>query len=180
VERVIKSTAAADGKATVIGIEQDPEQAGVFEAAYYAKALAGQSFRIVRPTGDKVTRAGPVSSQAAVGNLKVLRATWTERLLQELEQFPEGNHDDQVDALSGAFALASSWCVDGRIYTCRQRARRRLRQQRRPPAIGSALAKSRKTARARRGEDRLGPDRGDRSSARAAAACGAPAATSSN
>jgi phage terminase large subunit-like protein len=56
-----------------------------------------------RETGDKVTRAGPASSQAEVGNIKVVRGAWNEAFFSELENFPsERGHDDQVDALAGA------------------------------------------------------------------------------
>jgi predicted phage terminase large subunit-like protein len=88
----------------MIGIEQDPGQAGKFEAAYYVKSLAGFNVRTFRVRHDKVTRAQPVSAQAEAGNVRLVRARWNEALLQELEAFPEGGHDDQVDALSGAFA----------------------------------------------------------------------------
>jgi predicted phage terminase large subunit-like protein len=107
VEARIKSTAELDGRQTMIGIEQDPGQAGVFEADYYVKQLAGYNVRAFRPTGDKITRAQPVSAQAERRNLKVLRAPWNAAFIAELEAFPDDAHDDQVDALSGAFAAIS-------------------------------------------------------------------------
>ncbi|HHV27977.1 MAG TPA: phage terminase large subunit, partial [Tissierellia bacterium] len=57
----------------------------------------------VRPTGSKRVRASPVSSQAEVGNIKIVRGRWNKAFLDELVMFDEGAHDDQVDALSGAF-----------------------------------------------------------------------------
>ena len=42
---------------------------------------------------------------AEAGNIKVLRAPWNEDFFRELENFPEGSHDDIVDALSGAFFM---------------------------------------------------------------------------
>lgn len=109
VENAIRSTAELDGKAVPIGIEQDPGSAGKFEAAYYVKALAGWTVRAYPATKAKVERAGPISSQATAGNVKIVRARWNDAFVAELEQFPEGNHDDQVDALSGAYsALFSS------------------------------------------------------------------------
>jgi hypothetical protein len=44
-----------------------------------------------------------VSAQWAAGNVKVVRAHWNLRFFEELEGFPKAAHDDQVDALSGAF-----------------------------------------------------------------------------
>ena len=58
-----------------------------------------------KATQDKVTRALPVSSQAEAGNIKILQAPWNEDFLREVENFPEGGHDDIVDALSGAFLM---------------------------------------------------------------------------
>jgi predicted phage terminase large subunit-like protein len=108
VERNIKATAELDGKLCWVGIEQDPGQAGKFEAGYYVKALAGWTVKAFPVTGDKVTRCGPVSSQALAGNVKIVRGPWNERFISELEQFPEGNHDDQVDALSGGYAALAT------------------------------------------------------------------------
>lgn len=104
VEQNIKATAAIDGETVAIGIEQDPGQAGKFEAEYYIKALAGFTVRAFPVTGDKITRCGPVSSQALAGNVKIVKGDWNSKFIAELEQFPEGNHDDQVDALSGGYA----------------------------------------------------------------------------
>lgn len=57
-----------------------------------------------RETGDKTTRASPASAQAGAGNIKVVRGPWNEAFFTELENFPSPKtHDDQVDALSGAF-----------------------------------------------------------------------------
>jgi predicted phage terminase large subunit-like protein len=105
VEAAIRRTAELDGHGVIVGIEQDPGQAGVFEAQYYARALAGFNVRLQRPTGDKVTRAQPVSAQAEAGNVSLVKGPWVDKFVAELEGFPEGDHDDQVDALSGAFTM---------------------------------------------------------------------------
>ena len=52
---------------------------------------------------DKITRAKAVSAQCEWGNVSVLRAPWNDDFFSELENFPEGAHDDIVDVLSGAF-----------------------------------------------------------------------------
>ncbi|HNV39507.1 MAG TPA: hypothetical protein PKJ46_10135, partial [Methanoculleus sp.] len=41
---------------------------------------------------------------AAIGKARMVRGEWIRTFLQELEYFPDGTHDDQVDALSGAHA----------------------------------------------------------------------------
>ncbi len=59
--------------------------------------------RFAPATGDKETRAKPVSAQAEAGNVKIVRGLWNDEFLRELENFPAGKHDDCVDALSGAY-----------------------------------------------------------------------------
>jgi predicted phage terminase large subunit-like protein len=104
----VQLTAALDGRGIAIGIEQDPGSAGVFEADAYVRALAGFSIRKVRPTGDKITRAKPASAQCEAKNVRLLRGGWNAPFLAELEAFPDGAHDDQVDAFSGAFGMVAA------------------------------------------------------------------------
>lgn len=105
VQTVIKNTASRDGVSVKIGLEEDPGQAGVSEAQHLTRVLQGYSVKRNRVTKDKVTRSLPVSAQAEAGNIKVIRAKWNEDFFRELENFPEGKHDDIVDALSGAFLM---------------------------------------------------------------------------
>ena len=44
--------------------------------------------------------------------IKILQAPWNEDFFRELENFPEGGHDDIVDALSGAFLLLNESAYD--------------------------------------------------------------------
>jgi len=89
----------------MIGLEQDPAQAGVAEIDHLTRLLQGFNVRKNRVMKDKVTRATPVSAQAEAGNIKVLQARWNEDFFKELENFPDGSHDDIVDSLSGGFFL---------------------------------------------------------------------------
>jgi predicted phage terminase large subunit-like protein len=102
VEETIRLTTDLDPPNTRVVLEQDPAAAGKFEKEYYLRALVGFDVHVVAPQGDKITRAKPVSAQAEARNFRILRGPWVELLLRELEAFPEG-HDDQIDALSGAF-----------------------------------------------------------------------------
>lgn len=103
VEEAVKNFASQDGYNTEIGIEQDPGQAGVSEAESYTRLLAGFIVKLYKATTNKVTRAKAFSAQCEAGNVKILRGAWNEAFLNELEAFPDGKHDDQVDAASGAF-----------------------------------------------------------------------------
>lgn len=105
VEERIKNLTVQDGKACYVGIEQDPGQAGIVEATQYTKLLAGYNVKLNPARKDKVTRALPVSAQAEAGNICLLRGDWNEAFLSEAENFPDGKKKDQVDALSGAFAM---------------------------------------------------------------------------
>jgi len=89
---------------TVFVIPQDPGQAGVDQVASYQREFPRFTIRARRPSSDKVTRFGPVSSRALAGNLAIVRAAWNDALHDELEAFPDVTHDDQADALSDAFA----------------------------------------------------------------------------
>ena len=106
VERTIRQTAAADGRAVAIGLPEDPGQAGKSQVSYYTAQLAGYVVESSRESGSKVTRAGPVASQCNAGNLGIMRAPWNAAFVDEMRNFPAGKWDDQVDALSRAFTMA--------------------------------------------------------------------------
>jgi predicted phage terminase large subunit-like protein len=103
VRELVKTTATLDGRMVTISLPQDPGQAGKDQVQNLTTILAG--YRVVhrRVTGDKETRFGPFSSQAEVGNVKVLRGGWNAVWFNELEAFPEGRHDDDADSTSEAF-----------------------------------------------------------------------------
>ena len=105
VESAIQNTASRDGVECHIGLEQDPGQAGKMEAGYHVRQLAGYKVEAVPVHKDKVQRASPFSAQCQAGNVKLVRGAWNEAFLNELENFPDGEHDDQVDASSGAFTM---------------------------------------------------------------------------
>lgn len=109
VEKLIKQTAELDTTAVEIFMEQEPGSSGVSEIDRYAREiLKGFYFTGIKTTGSKVLRAKPLSSAAEHGNVKLVRGTWNEAFLSELENFPGGAHDDQVDAASGAHEQLSN------------------------------------------------------------------------
>lgn len=112
VENLVKNVASHDTQSTRIMSQVDPGSAGVSEAENFVRMLAGYDVRVERLTKNKVARAKPVSAQSEVGNIRVVRAPWNEEFFTELENFPEGAHDDIVDVLSGAFnALAGNLSI---------------------------------------------------------------------
>lgn len=104
VETRVKNKASQDGVGVHIAIEQEPGSSGKTVGHYYIRQLAGYSVAAIPSQTDKVTRAGPASSQAKAGNIKLLRGPWNKAFLTELNNFPSvKSKDDQVDGLSGAF-----------------------------------------------------------------------------
>jgi predicted phage terminase large subunit-like protein len=116
VEQAMKNCARQDPKGTIVAFMQDPGSAGVNEAQATARALDGFNVRFATASGDKETRAKPVSAQAEAGNVKLVRGPWVDELLRVLENFPAGKHDDEVDALCGAhdqLASKSTGAISG-------------------------------------------------------------------
>ncbi len=105
VEQAIVSTAAADGPTVTIGLPQDPGQAGRAQIRYLTGRLAGYRVTASPETGAKETRAMPAASQVNAGNIALRHAPWNRAFLEELQDFPDGTKDDQVDALSRAMAM---------------------------------------------------------------------------
>ena len=108
VEQAIINTAAQDRARygeVQIHLSQDPGQAGKAQVGYLTRALAGYSVKAERETGKKSVRAAPFAAQAEAGNVRIIDGAWNEAFLSEIEVFPTGAHDDQVDAASGAFDM---------------------------------------------------------------------------
>lgn len=109
VEALVKQTADTDGKATRIYIEQEPGSSGVALIDHYrTRILDGYAMWGIRPTGDKVTRARPLSSRAEAGDIVLVRGAWNHWYLDLVCAFPQsGAHDDPVDGSSGAYEQLS-------------------------------------------------------------------------
>lgn len=103
--KIIQQTAELDGFACEIAVEQEPGSGGKESAMISAKELAGYKITLDRPSGDKATRAGPLSSQIAAGNCYMLQGDWNQKFLEEMRLFPNSKYKDQVDSASAAFNL---------------------------------------------------------------------------
>jgi predicted phage terminase large subunit-like protein len=84
----VEQEGGASGKRDVDGMRR-----GVF---------LGLDFDGKSPDGNKAERAKPFSRAAQAGNVDLVEAAWNQDYLDEHELFPDGLHDDQVDASSGA------------------------------------------------------------------------------
>ena len=108
-ERRILETALSDGRGVKIYMEHEPGSAGKDVIHHYARrVLTGFSFEGHRPTGSKVERAGPVASAAKQGLVRLVSGGWISDFLDEASAFPVGGHKDQIDSVSGGFAIINA------------------------------------------------------------------------
>jgi predicted phage terminase large subunit-like protein len=148
VEKMLKATATGDGTGVDVAIPQDPGQAGKSQARALVRLLSGFTVKALPVSGDKVTRARPFAAQVNAGNVDMLRGDWNEGLKAEMRNFPNGKHDDQVDAGSLAFDRLTSGST-GLLDFYRQEAEEaeRLRQ-------ASEAQSANNTVQDMRGEDK--------------------------
>lgn len=102
VRAIIKNHAVKNGKDTWVVIPQDPGQAGLDQIESYRSMLKGYTVISRYITKNKVTMAEPAAAEWQNGNIVLVRGSWNETMISELEAFPDGVHDDIVDALSAA------------------------------------------------------------------------------
>lgn len=104
VEQLVRETAEADGTDVPIRMEQEGGASGKSLVSHYRRnVLDGFDFKGIPSSGSKETRAAPVAARVEAGEVKLVRGSWIDAFLNELTEFPGGLHDDQVDALSGAY-----------------------------------------------------------------------------
>lgn len=107
VRKTIKLTAQADRaayKRVRIRLPKDPGQAGKEQAESYIKFLAGFDVVTVAETGSKEARAEPMAAQWQAGNFDIMYGPWNEEYLLQLENFPDSQFKDMVDASANGFA----------------------------------------------------------------------------
>lgn len=104
VEQLVQGTAHNDGVDVPIMIEQEPGSAGKHVADRYRReVLAGFSVEFEHPTGPLEARATPFLGVIESGKVHMVAGDWNEKLIEEIESFPDGKHDDQIAALSLAY-----------------------------------------------------------------------------
>lgn len=104
VYNVVQQTADADGNHVRISIPTDPGAAGISVKEQFSKNLAGYDVRFSPETGDKTTRALPLSAQAEAGNVYVLKGEWNSAFYDEICLFPNSKYKDITDACTRAYA----------------------------------------------------------------------------
>lgn len=103
VEEFIQQQHRDDPQEVDWSIPEDPGT-GKLYADYIVREIgAGRYVHASPEAKDKVTRAKPVSAQAQHKNFVIVRHPGWENARAELVDFPYGDHDDIVDAISRAF-----------------------------------------------------------------------------
>jgi predicted phage terminase large subunit-like protein len=103
VERAVRQHAMMDTINVQVWIEQEPGAAGKALIDYYkTKVLPTFMLSGANASGSKVVKATPFANKVGQGQVKMMAGPWNSVFLEELEAFPLGEHDDQVDAVSGA------------------------------------------------------------------------------
>jgi predicted phage terminase large subunit-like protein len=106
-QSLMRATAEMDGYDVPVFIEQEPGSGGNDSADSDRRYLHGFTVTSEKPTTNKLARATALAAQWQAGNVAVLNDYWTAQYMDEMMNFPDGPHDDDVDASSGAFRQLS-------------------------------------------------------------------------
>ena len=108
VEKRVVQEAELDGKGVSVYLEQEPGASGKTVVDHYQRrVLFGWPVYGDLPSGPKEERWRPLSSLAEAGHVKLLRGQHIGAFLDEAESNPGGEHDDLLDAASGAVSKLS-------------------------------------------------------------------------
>lgn len=105
VNTTFQARAAADGLGTPQRWQRDPGQAGEYQNQALRSLLPGYDAKGVVSTLSKLERANPLSRAAEFGEVYLLLGPWNNGFINELVSFPDGAHDDQVDAAAIAYMV---------------------------------------------------------------------------
>lgn len=103
-EQFIRDQHSADAREVEWSLPEDPGTGKNYADYIRRECTAGRFVTSSPEVKDKVTRAKPVSGQAQLHNFVIVKHPGWEAALQELVDFPYGEHDDIMDAISRAFA----------------------------------------------------------------------------
>ena len=94
-------------KDTSHGIEQALHGLALLQGLRRDKKLSRYALKGIRADTDKYTRALAWANRAEAGQVVLVRGPWIADFLEEVCRFPDGKHDDQVDAVSLAVRMLS-------------------------------------------------------------------------
>lgn len=100
---LVLNTARADGNRCQVRWQVEPGASGVRDSANLQTLLAGFDARGVTETRDKVSRAMSSSAGFESATIQLCYGEWNQVFINELVNFPDGDHDDIVDAVTGGY-----------------------------------------------------------------------------
>lgn len=105
VEQLICQTARMDGRAVKVRLEQEGGASGKYLIDSFKRLLIGFDVEGVPSARSKLSRWMPVAAQCQAGNLVLVSGPWNSEFVDEICNLAgrDDVHDDQADALSGAF-----------------------------------------------------------------------------
>jgi predicted phage terminase large subunit-like protein len=107
ITETVRSTAKGDGSNCKQVIEEEKGAAGKIMVALFKRMLAGmeKTGRVVPApvTGSKEVRAFHFASAVNDGRVVLVQGDWNDAFKSELDWFPGGDHDDQVDAAAHGY-----------------------------------------------------------------------------
>lgn len=105
---LMKATAEKDGKSVAQRFEEEGGSSGKDQKHAIVKEFRslGLNVSFFKPKDSKSQRVMGKEGLSAIAEtrvVKLVRGDWNKELLGELHAFPDGSHDDQVDALNNAY-----------------------------------------------------------------------------
>jgi predicted phage terminase large subunit-like protein len=99
VKGMIESMANIDGHGVTVVLPHDPA-AGAYVVDDLKRTLNGFAVKSTIIKSNKIAYADIWAAHAERGKVFLVNGFWIEDFLKELDSFPKGKHDDQVDAIS--------------------------------------------------------------------------------
>ncbi len=97
------------------GVESAMHGKAIVQELRRERELRRYAFRAVYVTADKLTRALAWLNLAEEGKVILVRGSWNDEFVDEICRFPNGRHDDQIDAVSVAVNMLGRG-VDCRLH----------------------------------------------------------------
>lgn len=116
----IANTARHDGREIPVILEEEPGSGGKNQVAavwtYFKQFPELAHHKIIgqraRDVGDRVMAANHWFGLAAEGHVEMVKGSWNEKTLSQIDGFTQLTHDDRVTSITGAFTAVSpfkSW-----------------------------------------------------------------------
>lgn len=96
-QTIYETAIKKDGPGVPIVFEKEGGSAGVSQVYNFVQMLPGFTVWGDKRPGDKVVKASQFIAQAHANNIWMVEGPWNEEFLAEIENFPVGRNDDQLD-----------------------------------------------------------------------------------